>query len=576
MSYQLKVIKDNPIGFWMLEESSGTVAADKSGCGNNGTYNGGIIANMLPLVPGGISGNKITNTSYITLPVTKNYYSQTSYAPLANKDASNDPFTLEIWIAPSISSNNKIPLLADNTNGIGLYWDSIGNIVFCLSPSVSVSYPVAYSKKSLHIVGVYTGSSISIYVDSILVASKSVADFKFTNSAASFSIGPTTVSSDSFIVDAPAIYRYALNETSIKKHFVEGSISRDPIQVVYPDEGILFTLNDMRIKPQMIYSYPKNRLWSDIVDGETVYYDQINNYITFYDIDMSGAKTYTYTDSFSIPTEIGLISSKIEWRNDYGVSVRSSIDGINWVSCVNGEALPQYKKESFSTSGKVYLEITMSTTDITKFNPRLSFFAISFFSDKDYYSDNFGDKISSSSEYSLGSINYPVLSRNYSNGIRSVSPFTLTTSTDVKSLEVFYTPNGTGSFGLISATGTGYSWNASGVISKLNINKIYVNGVDRTSSTNISSWLTDGHPHHIVLVFDSSISGSISFNNNSSNGHLYNNLAIYKKTLTQAIVTEHYNFYVGKPSATAQESAFTLTELTPKYYNNDWIVIQTV
>ncbi len=40
MSYQLKVIKDYPIGFWPLDESSGSTATDISGCGNNATYVG--------------------------------------------------------------------------------------------------------------------------------------------------------------------------------------------------------------------------------------------------------------------------------------------------------------------------------------------------------------------------------------------------------------------------------------------------------------------------------------------------------------------------------------------------------
>lgn len=141
---------------------------------------------------------------------------------------------------------------------------------------------------------------------------------------------------------------------------------------------------------------------------------------------------------------------------------------------------------------------------------------------------------------------------------------------------MFYTPNGTGAFGLVSATGTGYSWNGSGAISKLNIDKIYVNGIDRTSATNISSWLTDGQPHHIVIVFANSVTTSINFNNGSATGHLYNNITTYTKELTQAIVTQHYNLYVGKPSTTAQEPTITLTELVPKYYNNDWVVIQTV
>lgn len=561
----------------MLEESSGTVAVDKSGCGNNGAYVGGIISNMLPIVPGGLSGNKITNTSYITLPVNKNYYGLSTTPALANKNNSEKSFSLEVWVAPTISNSGAVPLLADVTNFIGLYWDNVGNIVFSVSPTERLSYPVPYSKRALHIVGIYTNTSISIYLDSILVASKNLSNFKFTNESSSFQIGPTFDSNDFFVVDAPAIYRYKLSPISIKRHFVEGSISKDAIQVAYPDEGVLFSLNDMRIRPQMIYTYPKNKTWSEIADGENVYYDPINNYITFYEEGLTGAKSFIYQDSFSIPTEIGLVSSKIEWRNDYGISVRSSVDGVNWISCKNGEAIPQYKKPTFSTSGKLYVEITMSTPDITKFNPRLLFFAISFFSDKDCYADNFGDKISSSNDYTLGSINYPVLSRNYYNGIRSLSPFTLNTVSSVKSVEFFYTPTITGApgSGLISGTGTGYSWDASGAISKLNISNIYVNGVDRTSATNISSFLVDRQPHHIVIVFSNPLTSSITFNN-SPTDHLYNNITIYEKALTQNIVSQHYNLYTGKPSVIAQEPAITMTELAPKYYNNDWVVIQTV
>jgi hypothetical protein len=58
MTYQLKVIKDYPIGFWPLDESSGTTASDISGCGNNATYVGSPAANMLPIIPGGGSGTK--------------------------------------------------------------------------------------------------------------------------------------------------------------------------------------------------------------------------------------------------------------------------------------------------------------------------------------------------------------------------------------------------------------------------------------------------------------------------------------------------------------------------------------
>ena len=64
MSYYLNVIKDSPIGFWKLDESSGTIAADSSGCGNNGTYTGSFSSNIMPLVYGGSYATKITSSSY--------------------------------------------------------------------------------------------------------------------------------------------------------------------------------------------------------------------------------------------------------------------------------------------------------------------------------------------------------------------------------------------------------------------------------------------------------------------------------------------------------------------------------
>ena len=96
MSYQLKVIKDYPIGFWPLDESSGTTASDISGCGNNATYVGSPASNILPLVSGGLSGTRITNTAYITVPVTKDYYGATVGAGFATAYTSDNDFTLSI------------------------------------------------------------------------------------------------------------------------------------------------------------------------------------------------------------------------------------------------------------------------------------------------------------------------------------------------------------------------------------------------------------------------------------------------------------------------------------------------
>ena len=585
MSYQLKVIKDYPIGFWPLDESSGTTALDRSGCGNNGTYVGSPISDILPLISGGISGTKITNTSSVTLPITKNYYGVTTTAGMGTKYSSDNDFTVECWIYPSIVSASATPILSDNSNNIGLYWEN-GDIVFKVSATDSVRYPVTYSKRALHIVGVYSVYSISLYVDGRLTASKSLVDgFKFTNTTLSLAIGPTTDAGDSFVIDAPAIYRYSLSNASIQRHYGDGNFSAPAIQVVAPDEGILFSCTDASIRAQFQYSYPVNRQWTEFVD-ENTYYNESAGYISFYKTDSVQSKTFILQDSFLIPSQIPFVSSKVEWRNDLGITVQSSLDGTNWQNCSNGQPLPQYTKDSFSSTGVVHIKITMSTTDASKYLPRLAYFAVSFYTNKDVYADNYGDTISSSGEYYLGSLNYPLLSRHYDNGIRTKSGtgFNLTTVGSVKSLEMFFTPSDLTANTLLDVASTGsytaskYSWTSGGTITKTNILKIYVNGVDRTSQTNISNVFSANQLHHVILVLTQPCSGILKFNYSGSGGPscLYNNISIYSKELTAPIAATHYDLYVGRPSISVEDPSIVMTEKGIASYNNDWIVLQSI
>ena len=581
MTYQLKVIKDYPIGFWPLDESSGSTASDISGCGNNATYVGSPASNILPLVSGGVSGTKITNTAYITVPVTKDYYGATVGAGFGTKYTSDNDFTIEAWVYPSIESSSETPIFADAANDIGLFWEN-GDIVFKVSDTESVRYCVTYSKKSLHIIGVYSVGSISLYIDSFVVDSKSLSNFKFTNTTLGLQIGPTTVSGDTFTVDAPAVYRYGLQPDSIRKHYVDGNITTSAINVVYPDRGILFTGTDANIKAVMDYSYPASKPWSDFVDDNT-YYDSTKRYITFYKTDTVEAKTFIINDYFFIPSQIGLTTSKIEWRNDLGITVESSVDGITYAQCTNGQPLPQYTKDSFNSSGNVYIRITMSTTDASKYLPKISFFCITFYADRTIYADNFGDKITSSTDYYLGSLNYPVLSRHHMNGIRAknAAGFNLNASTSVKSVEMLFTPLTLAANTLFYASNpsaTRLAWNGSGVVSKANIAKIYVNNIDVTNQTNISSYLVAKEPHHIVIVFTTPVTGTLQLNYESTGGpsNLYKNIATYDSELTAPKVETHFELYCGKPVESITENAMTLTELDTDYYNNDWIVLQSI
>lgn len=579
MSYQLKVIKDNPVGFWHLDETSGTTAIDYSGCQNNGTYVGALTQNILPLVSGGQIGTKITSTSSVNLPVNKNYYGLSAGGGMAKLGSSDNDFSMEIWVFPKISSVSRTTLFADNANGIGLYYEK-GSIVFKLQDE-ELYYSLNYLDKSIHIIGVYGTTAMTLYVDGYPVASKVLENFKFTNTSFSPSVGPTANLSDYFIADAPAIYRYSLNLIQCLDHFKNGSSSINPLHVVKPDGGRLFTLNDEGLETLFKYEYTETKLRKVIT--EDVYYNSEQNYISFYRTDDAQAKEFIINDILMVPAGIPIASSKLEWRGNNGIVVETSLDGVTYTPCINGDAIAGYKKGSTITPGPLYIKITMTTTDASKYLPKLSLFRIRFYGTKDIPADNYGFKITSTSEYSLGSFNFPVLSRHLTNGLKtsSTAGFKIPVDEAISSIEMFLTPSVLSATTLVSTALNGsypasnLSWNGGGTISKTNISKIYVNGVDKTAQTNISNLLNVDNMSHIVIVFTSPVSGDISFNS-SGPSNLYNCIAIYPTALTEAKALDHFNLYVERPGIKSEDTSLTVTESAPQYYNNDWVVFSTI
>ena len=169
------------------------------------------------------------------------------------------------------------------------------------------------------------------------------------------------------------------------------------------------------------------------------------------------------------------------------------------------------------------------------------------------------------------------------NGIRpkTGSGFDLATASPIKSVEMFFTPSSLAANTLFYASGgttTRFAWNGSGAISKANIAYVYINGVDVSAATNITNYFQEEEPSHIVLVFTNAITGTFQFNYETSGGpsNLYKYIAIYEDALAASKVETHFELYTGKPVDTVTESAITLTELQPVYYNNDWIVLQSV
>ena len=357
------------------------------------------------------------------------------------------------------------------------------------------------------------------------------------------------------------------------------------IHVVSPDEGVLFSLTDANIKKALTYGYPKDRSWAEFVNDDIVY-NQVEQHISILPTTTVTAKSVTFDDYITFPTNLGIEYTKIEWEGDNGVTVEVSVDGTTYVPCVNGESLPQYQYGLFDTSGQIYIKFTLSTVDASKYIPKLKNLTISFYKTNKTYAVNSGDNIVQiDGQNYFGSKTYEILSRDYRNGLRCKEDegFILNTDKLIRTIDFFYTPYTLADSGLISSisgdgySASNYSW-SSGTISKTNISAIYINGVNKTSETSLSNLFIAGEIYHIVIVYNSSISGDIKFNNsiNGSIEALYQNIGLYQTAFNSSKALEHYDLYADRPIQTISDSTtVSLTESSPTVYDNDWILIST-
>jgi len=589
MSYQLKVINDYPIGFWPLDELSGTVTTDVSGCGNSGTYTGGITTGLIPLVSGGANGSLITNTKYITLPVTKDYYGSTADGGFADNNSSDNPFSLEVWIYPKITTAGLTTIFADSTKNVGIFYEK-GNIVFKLEAE-RLDYTLPNISQSHHIVATYSIAEMSLYVNGKFAASKPLTNYKFTSPTITLKLGPTGNASDSFIVDAPAVYRYALGLDKILEHY-EYSGTTSPLQISYPDGGTLFEIYDDSVSKQFNFAYPANRPL-EYFATENLSYNTEEKCLEIKKTASAAPMSVVVTDAIAIPSGFDLDSSKIEWNGDNGVSVRTSTDGTTWQECINGRAIPQFKLGSFSSERTLYLEITFASSDTTKFLPRLYSLLMCFYKDQVLYSPNNPDYIYTiegtsgfaSKDITLGRVGYPILSRQKLNGLTTAggSGFKIHTAESIRTVEFFLTLSDLTTNSILlsgadgSFVGARYSWITNGTLTKSNISAIYVNGVDKTSQTNVSSVFTSNELYHVVIVTSGPITGEILFNHTATGGpsSLYQYISYYPSAFDSQLALSHYNMHIGRSATIADDSSMTLTENYVEFYDNDWIVLQS-
>jgi hypothetical protein len=514
--------------------------------------------------------------SNIQFAIINDYYAQTAGGGFGTLDTADNEFTLECWILPKISSTNLTPIFIDSSNDLGIAWQN-NNIIFVIGTE-TLEYTVPETNKSIYVVCKYSVNSASIYLDGNLAISKTITGVPFENTQVLLKSGPTQNSADEFLIDNPAVYRYSLSEKQIKDHYLSNQNTL-PIQIAYPDNGEIFNIYDNGMRTSFTYNYPKDKSWQYFLT-EDLTLGRSEEYIQLSKTDLLETKEVILKDIISMPSGISMDSSKIQWDGSSGISVYTSLDGVSYEQCENGYSIPQYKYSDFNQQRFFHLKIVVSSTDSSRYIPKLYSLSVNFYSEQIAYSKNGASYVYKidNLDYSLGKEAYPILSMNKLNGVLvpNNSGFKVDIPYDTNSIEFFYTPSSILKSLLISSAGTEFSWADSGSISKTNISKIYVNGEDKTAQSNISNVLNSGYLNHIVIVFQAPISGDLVFNYKSTGSKKgsYQHITLYRDALDQNKAITHYNLYTGRSVYTSTASAMSVTEGSAEIYNNDWIVIQ--
>jgi hypothetical protein len=584
MSYKYTVLQDNPLAFFLLDEVrsgdvgvysnlttlyatyqdlkdngisyaaiSGLPIIDYSGNAMEGYALNTSDIEVLPIIGAGLRGTEINEDTAIQLKA----------LGVATSKRPDSPFSFEIWFSPSPNDLEEYLVLGDLENQIGLFYLN-ENIIFKCSEEVYVNYKISKTQ-AMHVVGVFSKNKISLYINGKLASDKFIENgFKFTNESVSLNIGPSNIGKR-FIVDSAAIYDYEINEEIANKHYKAGYKETKYSQIVYSNEGILFSLNSLTIRPDISYRYPGIKLLEDLVSGDA-YYNPALSRIEFAPTEIPEEKTFSFEERLYVSNPESIVSSRLKYGQDVkNILVEVSVPGQEWAVCHNNSPMPYFNKNENLNSSILDIRVTMTTLDSSFDLPYFDGLEIDLYSNNDFYADNSGAKIYSDYDYSLGYYNYPVRIQNKYNGLSMYDGhgFSVDLPINPKTVELFFSPRGTNNV-LFSSDSSEILWSSAGVISKTGIKSLYVNGIDRTSESNISTFLLDDISHHIIIVLDSPAE-SIKFNQNQSgsiygSSSTYNNVAFYEKEFTEAEAQHNYKLYCSDNSYVITDPGMLISE----------------
>lgn len=219
MAYADVVLADVPTLYYRLGDTSGTTTADSSG--------GGFAANVSSGVTRGVAGLIVgdANTAF-TFNGTSGYLVRT---------ATGDPtaFTVEAWVKTSGAGANQRTVVS-RVDNLANIWalDLNNNIPRFFVGNTSAQFGTAAGTQTIndnkphHLVGTYSGGTVSLYVDGTLTATATLTGTLPTGDA-DFQVGRQGSAGERYFagtIDEVAYYGTALSVARVQAHYTAGRV----------------------------------------------------------------------------------------------------------------------------------------------------------------------------------------------------------------------------------------------------------------------------------------------------------------------------------------------------------------
>lgn len=217
-TYAAAVLADKPIGYWRLDETSGTVAKDISGAGHDGTYAAGVALGSAGAVVGEGAAINIT-----TAPGTQGAVNMGNDSRFAFTGTVS--FSIELWVKTNTNDDSYRGILRRSRSGPREgynLWLHTGKVGFERTTNdVNVALELVIPTNTfVHVVATYDVEWARLYINGDLGKSTPMKT-PIIDTGEPLAIGSGSKAADFFpgSIDEIAIYDKTLTSDQIKAHY---------------------------------------------------------------------------------------------------------------------------------------------------------------------------------------------------------------------------------------------------------------------------------------------------------------------------------------------------------------------